>query len=120
MALGLGHATHLDLVFTPMEVVAVMLTVVIVVVLGMNGQTNWFEGVLLLALYVILASRSSSCPPARARRRRTDALARSPRPRSHAAMADGTFIEYILPPRLTVSGRAAAPGLAARHRRRRA
>jgi Ca2+:H+ antiporter len=44
----------LDLIFTPMEVVSVILTMLIIVVLGMNGQTNWFEGVLLLALYVIL------------------------------------------------------------------
>jgi Ca2+:H+ antiporter len=44
----------MNMVFTPMEVVAVMLTVGIVVVLGMNGETNWFEGVLLLALYLIL------------------------------------------------------------------
>ena len=44
----------LDLIFTPMEVVSVMLTMLIVVVMGLNGETNWFEGVLLLALYVIL------------------------------------------------------------------
>lgn len=44
----------LDLIFTPMEVVSVVLTMLIVVVLGMNGETNWFEGVLLLALYLIL------------------------------------------------------------------
>jgi len=44
----------MNMVFTPMEVVAVVLTVGIVVVLGMNGETNWFEGTLLLALYVIL------------------------------------------------------------------
>lgn len=41
--------------FSPMEVVAVILTVAIVVVLGFNGKTNWFEGTLLLALYAILA-----------------------------------------------------------------
>jgi len=52
---GIGHTHFLDLIFTPMEVVAVILTVAIVVVLNMNGQTNWFEGVLLLALYAILA-----------------------------------------------------------------
>ena len=50
----MGQAQTLDLVFSPMEVVAVVLCVAIVVVLNMNGQTNWFEGVLLLALYVIL------------------------------------------------------------------
>jgi Ca2+:H+ antiporter len=55
VALHLGHARHLDMVFSPMEVVAVLLTVLIVVVINMNGQTNWFEGVMLLALYVILA-----------------------------------------------------------------
>jgi Ca2+:H+ antiporter len=50
----MGNAHHLDLVFSPMEVVAVILSVAIVVVLNMDGQTNWFEGTLLLALYTIL------------------------------------------------------------------
>jgi Ca2+:H+ antiporter len=44
----------LDLAFTPMEVLAVMLTVAILVVLTKDGSSNWFEGVLLLALYAIL------------------------------------------------------------------
>ncbi len=55
VALGVGDAMHLDLVFTPLEVVSVMLTVFTVVVLGVNGRTNWFEGALLLGLYLILA-----------------------------------------------------------------
>jgi Ca2+:H+ antiporter len=55
VAMGLGQSHHLDLIFSPMEVVAVLLTVLIVVVINMNGQTNWFEGVMLLALYAILA-----------------------------------------------------------------
>ena len=54
VALGLPHAVHLDLVFTPLEVVSVMLTVFTVVVICMNGRTNWFEGTLLLGLYLIL------------------------------------------------------------------
>lgn len=54
VAMGVGDASHLDLVFTPLEVVSVMLTVFTVVVLGMDGRTNWFEGALLLGLYVIL------------------------------------------------------------------
>lgn len=55
-ATGLSPAKvpPLNLIFSPMEVVAVVMTVGIVVVLGMNGETNWFEGVLLLGLYVIL------------------------------------------------------------------
>jgi len=51
---GMAQAQHLDLVFTPMEVVAVVLTVMIVVTLGLDGETTWFEGALLLALYAIL------------------------------------------------------------------
>jgi len=50
-----ADAGMLNLVFSPMEVISVVLTVGIVVVLAMNGQTNWFEGVLLLAVYLILA-----------------------------------------------------------------
>ena len=52
---GAGLKLDVNLVFTPMEVVAVMLSVLTVVVLSQNGQTNWFEGVLLLGLYAILA-----------------------------------------------------------------
>ena len=48
------HHQPLNLVFSPMEVVSVVLTVGIVIVLCINGESNWFEGVLLLALYVIL------------------------------------------------------------------
>jgi Ca2+:H+ antiporter len=56
VASGVGEAKHyLNLVFTPLEVVAVFLSVITVVVLGRNGETNWFEGVLLLGVYAILA-----------------------------------------------------------------
>jgi Ca2+:H+ antiporter len=54
VGLGVGETKHLDLAFTPMEVVGVVLTVSIVVVLTKDGSSNWFEGVLLLALYAIL------------------------------------------------------------------
>ena len=60
--LDLALASHrpapverMNLIFSPMEVAAVLLTVGIVVIIGMNGETNWFEGVLLLAVYAILA-----------------------------------------------------------------
>jgi Ca2+:H+ antiporter len=56
VVLHVGDAQHyLNMVFTPLEVVAVVLSVITVVILAQNGQTNWFEGVLLLALYAILA-----------------------------------------------------------------
>jgi Ca2+:H+ antiporter len=60
LRLGLIHPEKgvvpqpLDLIFSPMEVAAVLLTVLIVVVVSLNGQSNWFEGVLLLAVYCIL------------------------------------------------------------------
>ena len=44
MAGHVGHVTPLDLIFSPMEVVAVILSVAIVTVLNMDGNTNWFEG----------------------------------------------------------------------------
>jgi Ca2+:H+ antiporter len=47
-------ARPMNLVFSPMEVVAVVITVGTVIVLCMNGESNWFEGVLLLGLYAIL------------------------------------------------------------------
>ncbi len=54
VAMGIQDGPGLDMLFTPMEVVSVILAVGIVVVLGSNGKTNWFEGVLLLALYAVL------------------------------------------------------------------
>ncbi len=52
--LHIGEAHFLDLIFSPMEVVAIVLSVAIVYVLNVNGTSNWFEGALLLALYSIL------------------------------------------------------------------
>lgn len=49
-----AHCQRLDLVFSRMEVVAVILAVVVIIIIGLNGETNWFEGVLLLAVYAIL------------------------------------------------------------------
>jgi len=48
-AFHVGQSRNMDLIFSPMEVMAVMITVLIVVVLGLDGATNWFEGALLLA-----------------------------------------------------------------------
>lgn len=53
-AAGVQGTSRLDLIFSPMEVAAVLLTVGVVIVIGLNGETNWFEGVLLLAVYAIL------------------------------------------------------------------
>jgi Ca2+:H+ antiporter len=52
-----GHlmGTPLGLEFTILEVVAVMLSVAAVSLLVLDGKTNWFEGLQLLAIYLILA-----------------------------------------------------------------
>jgi Ca2+:H+ antiporter len=46
----------MDLVFTPAEVLAVFLAVLITSQIAADGETNWLEGVLLLAVYVIFGS----------------------------------------------------------------
>ena len=49
----LGHP--LDLLFTPFEMLAVGLRVAIFAYLVMDGETNWYEGIQLLAVYAIIA-----------------------------------------------------------------
>ena len=49
----LGHP--LDLLFTPFEILAVGLGVAIFAYLVMDGETNWYEGIQLLAVYAIIA-----------------------------------------------------------------
>ncbi len=60
---GVENAQFMDLMFTAMEVVAVMLAAGIVVVLGMDGKSNWFEGALLLGVYAVLAIAFFYLPP---------------------------------------------------------
>jgi Ca2+:H+ antiporter len=45
----------LDLVFTPAEVLAVVLSVIVTNQISGDGESNWLEGVQLLAVYAILA-----------------------------------------------------------------
>ena len=44
----------MDLIFTPLEVIAVGVSVAVVALIAQDGQSNWMEGVLLLAVYTIL------------------------------------------------------------------
>jgi Ca2+:H+ antiporter len=57
----LGHP--LDLIFTPFELLAVVLGVAIFAYLVMDGETNWYEGVQLLAVYTIIAVALYFLPP---------------------------------------------------------
>jgi Ca2+:H+ antiporter len=44
----------MDLIFTGFEVLAVALSVGIVNIAAQDGESNWLEGALLLAVYAIL------------------------------------------------------------------
>jgi len=47
--------TPLDLIFTPFEVAAVTISVLIVGFVAMDGESNWMEGVMLIGVYLMLA-----------------------------------------------------------------
>jgi Ca2+:H+ antiporter len=47
--------TPLDLIFTPFEVAAVTVSVLIVGFVAMDGESNWMEGVMLIGVYLMLA-----------------------------------------------------------------
>jgi Ca2+:H+ antiporter len=47
--------TPLDLIFTPFEVAAVTISVLIVGFVSMDGESHWMEGVMLVGVYVMLA-----------------------------------------------------------------
>ena len=46
---------HLDLIFTGFEIAAVGFSAAILSFIALDGRSNWFEGVLLLSAYVIMA-----------------------------------------------------------------
>jgi len=45
----------MSLVFHPLEIAAVIISVGVVTAASIDGETNWFEGLQLLAVYAILA-----------------------------------------------------------------
>ncbi len=49
----IGHP--MSLVFTGLEIAAIVMSVLIVEMISYDGETNWFEGAELLAVYIILA-----------------------------------------------------------------
>lgn len=53
----------MDLLFTTFEVITVGLAVLIVALVAADGETNWMEGVLLLAVYLIFAIAFFFLPP---------------------------------------------------------
>ena len=54
-SLFMGYDSALDLHFTPLEVAAIVLSVSLVALVSHDGESNWLEGAMLVALYLILA-----------------------------------------------------------------
>ncbi len=52
---SLLFATRMNLLFNPFELVAISLAVLIVNLLVLDGESNWYEGVQLLLAYAIIA-----------------------------------------------------------------
>ena len=49
------RGTPMDLVFNEFEVVAIVATVIISNMISADGESNWLEGLQLIALYVMMA-----------------------------------------------------------------
>src|SRR5262249_61181445 len=54
-SLLMGHSQPLDLHFTPLELVAVMASILALALISFDGESHWMEGVMLLAVYLIFA-----------------------------------------------------------------
>jgi Ca2+:H+ antiporter len=52
--LSLLFPAAMPLVFTLPELIAMVTAVLLMIVIGNDGETNWFEGATLLAAYVIM------------------------------------------------------------------
>jgi Ca2+:H+ antiporter len=53
---GLFMQQQMNLIFDPFELVAIVLSVLMVNLIVMDGESNWLEGVQLLAAYAIMAT----------------------------------------------------------------
>jgi Ca2+:H+ antiporter len=53
---GQAIGLPMDLNFNPFEIVAVVIAVVVANLISLDGKSNWLEGMLLLATYVILGA----------------------------------------------------------------
>jgi len=51
----MGHSRPLDLHFTALELIAVIIAVAVLALVSQDGESHWMEGAMLLAVYIILA-----------------------------------------------------------------
>jgi Ca2+:H+ antiporter len=52
---GLALGQQMDLVFRPFEVLALGMATIVTAILTLDGESHWFEGVQLLAVYALVA-----------------------------------------------------------------
>jgi len=52
---GVVLGQEMSLVFQPFEVVALGLATVVTAIITLDGESHWFEGVQLLAVYAMVA-----------------------------------------------------------------
>jgi Ca2+:H+ antiporter len=52
---GVALGQNMDLVFRPFEVLALMMAVIVTAIITLDGESHWFEGVQLLAVYGMVA-----------------------------------------------------------------
>ena len=52
--IGLGLGQAMNLVFTPFEVAILFLATLVTSILTLDGESHWFEGVQLLAVYAMI------------------------------------------------------------------
>ncbi len=60
---GVAIGQPMDLNFNPFEVVAVIIAVLVANLISLDGRSNWLEGALLLATYIILGAAFYFHPP---------------------------------------------------------
>ena len=60
---GLAMGKPLNLHFSLMEVIAVMIAVAVCAMVSQDGETHWMEGAMLLGVYVMLALAFYHLPP---------------------------------------------------------
>lgn len=53
--LSVAMGTPMDLVFSPLELAALFASALVAAFVAIDGQSNWIEGVMLLAVYVLFA-----------------------------------------------------------------
>lgn len=86
--------TRLNLVFTMLEVAAVVVSVILIALVVRDGESNWIEGLMLLAVYLIFAIAFYNLPP-------TEALGHPPA--AETSMVSPAFFHPLNPPSIEMT-----------------